>query len=204
LTPLPGSEDHRNLARDGVWMDPDLNKYDLSHRVTHHQHMSDADWEEAYRAAWESFYSPEHMRTILRRAAASPNGRPRTILIALLWFKLAVMFEGVHPLEGGAFRRKARRERRPGLPRESAFGFYPRTAAEIAAKAGHYWSVFRGMQRILKEVLAAADRWEYTDIAIAPPQADEFDHLDLYRLTSGGDGALARKRRDDLLREKVG
>src|SRR5262249_36813867 len=29
LTPLPGSEDHKTLHERGVWMDPDLNKYDL-------------------------------------------------------------------------------------------------------------------------------------------------------------------------------
>jgi hypothetical protein len=166
--------------------------------------MSDAEWEEAYRAAWDSFYSDDHIRTILRRAAANPNGRPRTIVIALLWFKLAVMFEGVHPLEGGAFRRKARRERRSALPRESAVGFYPRTAAEIATKAGQYWSVFRGMRRILKQVLASPEHRHYADLAITPPEPDEFDHLDLYQVTSGGEAALARKRRDDLLRAKVG
>jgi len=204
LTPLPGSEDHLNLLQNGVWMDRDLNKYDLSHRVTHHQRMPDTEWDEVYRAAWDSFYSDDHIRTILRRAAANPNGRPRTIVIALLWFKLAVMFEGVHPLEGGALRRKARRDRRSGLAREAWLAFYPRLAAQIAVKAGHYWSVFRGMQRILKETLTAPDRWDYSDTSIAPPQADEFDHLDLYRLTSGGEAALARKRRDDLLRAKVG
>ena len=59
-------------------MDPDLNKYDLNHRVTHHPQMSDAEWEEAYRAAWANYYTPEHMRTILRRAAAHPLGRPKT------------------------------------------------------------------------------------------------------------------------------
>ena len=43
LTPLPGSEDHQKHARSkGVWMDPDLNKYDLNHRVSHHPKMSDA------------------------------------------------------------------------------------------------------------------------------------------------------------------
>ena len=66
LTPLPGSEDHKTLLKKGVWMDPDINKYDLNHRVSHHQKMSDAEWEEAYRAAWDSFYTPEHMRTILQ------------------------------------------------------------------------------------------------------------------------------------------
>jgi hypothetical protein len=29
LTPLPGSEDHLNLWKQGVWMDSDLNKYDV-------------------------------------------------------------------------------------------------------------------------------------------------------------------------------
>ena len=36
LTPLPGSEDHKRLHAKGVWMDPDINKYDLNHRVSHH------------------------------------------------------------------------------------------------------------------------------------------------------------------------
>ena len=36
LTPLPGSEDHKVLWQKGVWMDDDLNKYDLNHRVAHH------------------------------------------------------------------------------------------------------------------------------------------------------------------------
>jgi hypothetical protein len=52
LTPLPGSEDHKGLSAKGVWMDPDMNKYDLNHRVAHHSKMSDAEWEEAYRIAW--------------------------------------------------------------------------------------------------------------------------------------------------------
>jgi hypothetical protein len=38
------------------------------------------------------------------------------------------------------------------------------------------------------------------DIAIAPPQQDEFERLSLYHETSGGEAALARKRRDDAIR----
>ncbi len=203
LTPLPGSEDHRALWNDGAWMDDDLNKYDLYHLVTNHPRMSAADWEGAYRAAWESFYSFDHIRTILRRAAASPQGRPQTTLTTLLWFKLMTMFEGVHPLEGGAFRRKARRERRDGLPRENPLRFYPREAAEIVVKAARYWSVYRRAKTILAETVASPDRWTYTDLSIAPPEEDEFDNLDLYQMTNGGEAALARKRRDDALRVKV-
>ena len=36
LTPLPGSADHKALDADGVWMDPDMNKYDLEHVTTGH------------------------------------------------------------------------------------------------------------------------------------------------------------------------
>ena len=48
--------------------------------------------------------------------------------------------------------------------------------------------------------LAAPGRWTYTDIAIAPPQQDEFERLSLYHETTGGEAALARKRRDDAIR----
>ena len=106
LTPLPGSEDHKTLLQQGVWMDPDLNKYDLNHRVSHHGKMSDVEWEQAYRDAWHAYYTPEHMRTIMRRTAASKVGRPRTTLTTILWFNLMILYEGVHPLEGGALRLK--------------------------------------------------------------------------------------------------
>jgi hypothetical protein len=43
-------------------------------------------------------------------------------------------------------------------------------------------------------VLAAPDRWTYSDVAIAPPAPDELEALDLYHATSGGEAALARKR----------
>jgi hypothetical protein len=200
LTPLPGSEDHKTLWQKGVWMDPDMNKYDLNHRVSHHPKMSDDEWEAAYRAAWAAYYSPEHVRTILRRSAACRLGRPATTLTTILWFYLTVMFEGVHPLEGGALRLKFRRDRRYGLPRENPLWFYPRYVGETLGKAWRYWRVYRRFKSELDAALASPKRWTYSDLAIAPPQADEFDALDLYHATSGGEAALARKRRDDAIR----
>ena len=182
-------------------MDPDMNKYDLNHRVAHHPRMSDAEWEDAYRAAWESFYTVEHIGTILRRAAACRRGRPSTTLTTLLWFKLVSAYEGVHPLEGGALRLKFRRDRRLGLPRENPLLFYPRYVGETVAKIWRYLSVFRQCKGILDAALAAPDRWTYSDLAIAPPKADEFDALDLYHATAGGEAALARKYRNDAIRE---
>jgi hypothetical protein len=202
LTPLPGSEDHKVLWTQGTWMDPDLNKYDLNHRVTHHSRMSDEEWEAAYRAAWLNYYTPKHVRTILRRAAAHKLGRPKTALTTILWFNLMILFEGVHPLEGGAFRLKFRRDRRHGMKIESRFVFYPRYAAEIAVKAWRYLSVYRASMRMLKEVLRAPDRWTYSDLAIAPPLADELDTLDLYHATRGSEAAVARVRREDAARAR--
>ena len=69
LTPLPGSEDHKKMHEAGEWMDPDLNKYDLHHRVSHHATMSDAEWEETYKAAWDAYFTWEHMETVTRRHA---------------------------------------------------------------------------------------------------------------------------------------
>ena len=203
LTPLPGSEDHQKLAAAGVWMDPDMNKYDLNHRVSHHPKMSDQEWEEAYRAAWDTFYTPEHIRTILRRAAAHPKGRPGTALTTILWFRLMILFEGVHPLEGGALRLKFRHDRRHGMPTESPFVFYPRYWGETARKAFGYFRVWWQARAMLKQVLAAPDRATYQDLAIAPPVDGEFDTLSLYQATAGGESALAKKRREDKSRARV-
>jgi len=203
LTPLPGSEDHKTLWKDNVWMDADMNKYDLNHRVAHHGKMSDAEWEDAYRLALQEFYTSDHIRTILRRTAASRLGRPGTTLSTLMWFKLVSAYEGVHPLEGGMVRLKFRRDRRAGMRRESPLLFYPRYFGETASKLLRYWKVYRECKSILAEVEDAPDRWTYSDLAIAPPQADEFETLDLYRETAGADAALARKHRSDATRERM-
>jgi hypothetical protein len=203
LTPLPGSEDHKTLVAQGVWMDPDMNKYDLNHRVTRHPKMSDEELDSAYRAAWATYYTPEHTRTILRRAAAHKLGRPGTTLSTILWFKLMIAFEGVHPLEGGALRLKFRRDRRNRLKLESPLVFYPRLLAETLGKAWGYYRVYRQAKTILKEVLAAPNRWTYRDLAITPPDETEFDKLDLYHATDGGEGALVRKHLEDAIRARV-
>ena len=204
LTPLPGSEDHKVLSQKGVWMDPDVNKYDLNHRVSHHPKMSDTEWEEAYRAAWLSYYTDDHIRTILRRTAASKLGRPRNTLTTILWFNLMILFEGVHPLEGGAWRQKFRRDRRCEMPLESPFIFYPRLVIETLVKMRQYLGVYMRSKKIFGEVLSAPDRWTYSDLAISRPQSDELATLDLYHATSGGEAAIARKVREDQILRRPG
>jgi hypothetical protein len=202
LTPLPGSEDHRQAAAKGVWMDADLNKYDLNHRVSHHPKMSDAEWEEAYRVAWASYYDLPHIKTILRRAAAGSRLRfLPSIISTLLWFHLMIAFENLHPLEGGAIRLKYRKDRRPGMPIESPLDFYPRIAAESARKLVGYVKTVWQFHQVVKEVREAPDRAAYMDPAIAPQSNEDFEDLALYHATAGGESALARKRRDEIIRK---
>jgi hypothetical protein len=181
-------------------MDPDLNKYDLNHRVAHHGKMSDQEWEEAYRAAWTCYYEPAHIRTILRRAAVNRMRFLKSLLSTLLWFHLMIACENLHPLEGGALRLKFRKDRCPGLPIESPFVFYPRLARETLRKLARYWTTIRRFKAIMKEVRDAPDRASYTDVAITPQENHEFEELALYQATTGGEGALARKRRDEAIR----
>ncbi|MBO9419656.1 radical SAM protein [Labrenzia sp. R4_2] len=196
LTPLPGSEDHKVLLEKGIWMDPDLNKYDLNHRVSHHSKMSDDEWEEAYREAWSSYYSDSHIETVLRRAAAHKKGRPGNKLFLMMWFKLMIECEGVHPLEGGYFRLKFRKDRRSGLPIENPLVFYPRYVWEVISKHWAYVSAVWRVHRIYRRVKAAPGRREYSDVAIAPMSADMEEDLAMIRETRGGKDAVAKSARD--------
>jgi hypothetical protein len=130
LTPLPGSEDHQKLHKAGVWMDPDMNKFDVEHVATGHALMSKSEWEGAYRSAWELYYSPEHIERILRRGKAS-GIRTSRLVNHVMQFSFTFRQEKVHPLQGGFFRRKLRRHRRFGLPCESPLRFYPRRVWEV-------------------------------------------------------------------------
>ena len=70
LTPLPGSEDHLKLHKAGAVLESDMNKYDSNHVCADHPKMSRQEWDEAYKLAWQRYYTTEHIETILRRVAS--------------------------------------------------------------------------------------------------------------------------------------
>ncbi len=202
LTPLPGSEDHRRLHREGVWMDPDLNKFDLNHRVTHHPKMSDEEWESAYAEAWEAFYTWDHMVTILRRMIALGSNKRLTTINRLLWYREFVRLYGIHPLESGFLRIKHREDRRPTLPRESAASFYGRYAQETVRTTGELLRTYAGLRRHLGELWRHRDqiRGGFKDVAITPPTDAEFEHLEMFSGTRGGQQAVEKDRARRRLR----
>ncbi len=199
LTPLPGSEDHKVLFSKGAYLDPDLNKYDLEHVTTTHALMSPEQWARAYRLAWETFYTPEHMETVMRRAAATGISVGKTMFL-LLWFYGGITIEKIHPLEGGYFRLKYRRDRRPSLPRESALIFYPRYAGEIVSK---HWRLarlilkFGAVRRAIKKDPHAR---AYMDQALAPVEKSELDTLEMFNVHDAAKAAVVKARREDEAR----
>jgi hypothetical protein len=162
--------------------------------------MSDAEWEDAYWSAWEWFYSPEHMETIMRRAAACGLSVGK-VMFMMLWFFFSIRYDRVHPLESGYFRLKFRRDRRPSLPRESMLVFYPRFAWETVKS--HFWMAYwiLRMNSVRRRIKGDARRREYTDLALsAAKDQQEFEALSLFTETRGGQGAVAKKMREAAAR----
>ncbi len=172
LTPLPGSEDHKKLHEAGIWMDPDMNKYDLNHVTTLHPTMSADELKKAHNSAMGSFYSDKQVEIRFRRAHVI-GIKPYRMIMASLWYK-ACMLEGVSGPDGGIFRRKKRVDRRPGLPIESPFIFYPKLVGEIlhhysklTLLALKYWRMYRAIK-------VDPDSTKYSDAALFPAgEADE-------------------------------
>lgn len=194
LTPLPGSEDHKVLDAKGVWMDPDMNKYDLEQVVTGHAKMSSEQWEGIYRAAWDIYYTPEHMQTILRRAAAFDLGVSH-LQGLLFMFSKAVAIENLHPLQGGIWRRKYRRDRRYGLPIEPVWTFYPKLVGEVVRKVtfmSRYWLALDRMRRAVRK---DPECRAYTDAALAPVDEHETETMEMFTHSESARNEVARTRR---------
>jgi hypothetical protein len=185
-------------------MDSDLNKYNLHHRVTHHGKMSDQEWEEAYDAAWKSYYSLEHIETVSRRHAA-PGGRNfKTVVSLMMEFKAIYEIEGIHPLEGGIVRLKYRTDRRPEMGIEWPGVFHAKLAAEVLWKIWHYGRIYFEARRIIQKVKADPARASYMDTALSPAAEDDFEHLAIFTETAGAEAAIARKKTQDRIRVEYG
>jgi radical SAM superfamily enzyme YgiQ (UPF0313 family) len=174
LTPLPGSEDHQRMALAGVDMDGDLNRYDTFHVVTAHPRMSREAWEATYWAAWKSYYTPEHMETLMRRAAATGIS-PGKMATGLLSFWGLSLVEHIHPLEGGVLRRKVRTERRPGLGIEPIWRFWPAFAGEVLSKHARMAGMAARLLLLRHRLKRTPEAQRYRDLALTP--SEETDTL---------------------------
>jgi len=165
LTPLPGSEDHKNLFEKGVEMEKDMNNYDVVHITTAHPTMTDKEWLGIYEKAWDAYYTPEHVETVIRRAQTW-GFDVDNMMQKLLHFYACPKIEKMHPLEGGLLRLKYRKDRRYGMPIENPLIFYPRYVFETISKFVHFGILYFRFKRILKRVKKT------------PPQAKIQEQLD--------------------------
>ncbi|MBY5351079.1 MAG: B12-binding domain-containing radical SAM protein [Rhizobium sp.] len=194
LTPLPGSEDHQVLWKKGIEMDADLNIYDVEHVCTAHPKMSKQEWEDIYHEAWSLYYSPDHMKTLLRRAVATGVPLARLVKV-LVSFATTVPLENVHPLQSGLLRLKTPSERRPDLPRENPLVFWPRFAWETFRKHASLAGTIVGLTISAFLISRDAKSKTYMDQALTPVADDEEETLHLFTQTAGGAAAVSHVRK---------
>ncbi len=203
LTPLPGSEDHQTLWKNGVAMSRDLNIYDTEHVCSAHSVMSSKEWRDIYHEAWSLYYTPAHMKTLLRRAAA--NGVPLLNLAKyLLTFSTTDRLEQVHPLQGGILRLKHPSERRLGLPQESAWIFWPRFLGGTIKKQAILAGTTAWLLMWVFAIARNPNARSYKDLALMPVGNDDDEKLDLITKTAGGRTAVAHIKKVAALTGAVG
>jgi hypothetical protein len=194
LTPLPGSEDHQRLHRQGVWMEPDLNAYDLECVTIKHSRMSREEWQQVYYDAWDWYYSDAHYERVLKRNVAMGA---KTMRIWRSWAQIygAAKFEGVHPQQCGYFRRRVRTERRAEAPREAALPFYAAHVWRALLKYGRFAGYVYRTWRIRNRVEADPAARDYMDAAITPVFAAEKEALTMFGLSDEAREAIDKARR---------
>jgi hypothetical protein len=93
------------------------------------------------------------------------------LLNHILQFYFTFLQENVHPLQGGYFRRKLRRQRRAGLPRENPLLFYPRRVREVVETHTKLAAFYLYLHKVRRRV--ERDPSSYIDAALAPTDAEQ-------------------------------
>jgi hypothetical protein len=156
--------------------------------------MSKQEWESIYREAWSLYYSPRHIETLLRRAAATGT-RLSSLVKLLVRFGTTVQLEKVHPLQDGILRMKHPSERRPGLPAVNPLLFWPQFVWQTVYKQAVVIGAIVSMVRLMRQVQRNPDARSYMDQALTPVHDDDADTLDLMTKTGGARAAVAHIKR---------
>ncbi len=193
LTPLPGSQDHKQLYLKGARLDPDMNKYDLEHVTSDHGSMTSEQMAAVYDRAWHIYYTPEHIETLIKRNIAA-GMRSSRMAAMIFYYYGCYIHERVHPLQGGAFRRKVRTQRRPDMPRENPFIFYPKRLAEIASTYGKAGMYALWLQRVRRRLEKNPASRNYIDLATTPVVDETAESLEMYELNDATRAAVEQAR----------
>jgi hypothetical protein len=157
--------------------------------------MSEAEWNRAYHLAWKTYYTIDHIETVLRRVAATPANAGNALFL-ITCFKGCIEIEKIHPLEGGVLRCKSRRDRRPGMPIISAWRFYPAYFFETATKLGRWLALYIKLRRIYLRIKHDPRRYEYSDDALTPVTDSDIETYDLFHPRTARDFVALEPRID--------
>ncbi len=144
LTPLPGSADHKRMVEECIPIDADLNNFDSLHETFRHPRMAPGEWTQAYKDAWETFYSKENLVNVLLR---TPRVRYWQMMWIGMWYRYATL-EGSHPMFTGLLKRRERKARRAIFPRESVPRYLWRRVRETVWTFRTYVQIFFEFQEI--------------------------------------------------------
>src|SRR5262249_5125175 len=130
----------------------------------------------------------------IRRAAAT--GVPLGSLVKVLAnFATTVALEKVHPLQGGILRLKHPDERRPGLPRESAWLFWPRFVWQTLSKHAVLVATIARLTAWTVVIWRDPDARRYIDQALTPVGEHDDEAFDLLTKTTGARAAIDHQKK---------
>jgi hypothetical protein len=98
-------------------------------------------------------------------------------------------------VQGGILRLKHPSERRPGLPREHAFIFWPRFVWETLSKHAVIIGMIARLLLLKFAIMRDPAARTYMDVALAPASGDEDMTLDLLTNTTGARAAVAHLKK---------
>jgi hypothetical protein len=157
LTPLPGSEDHKQMIEEGVPVDADLNNFDSAHETFRHANFAPGHWRETYDGAYEAMYNTENITNALLR---TPPEKYWHMFVIYLWYRFSGVYARTHPMATGLFRLKDRLSRRPVFPRESVLQYLRRRAKDLSWGLRVYGALMVEFQEIWMLTRKPSDpRW---------------------------------------------
>ena len=117
-------------------------------------------------------------------------------LVAFIYmFGSSVPIEGVHPLQGGLLRRRYRLDRRPGMPIEPVWLFYPKYAAEFLTKTARQFRMVAWLCWTKWQIETDPNRLAYTDQALTAVADDEEETLALFTHSDAARHAVEHARK---------
>ncbi len=194
LTPLPGSKDHQRWWRERRWMETDFNTYDSAHVAVAPERMTRDELMQAYRNAWDQFYSIDHMVNVLKvwRHDWSYYWNRLFFFAAYLY---ASRVERLHPMNCGFWTVRHRDDRRSGLSREGFVPFWWNRLITISRRLWGIVKLFFQLEEVWLRSRPKSKVEEALHDLIATTKQDVTDWRDLKARELA---VLYRKLRDDI------